>query len=268
MFRDYKKSLFESYKNIAGKVMPTLKESNFSKTGMLTPDEFVKAGDYLVKNYSNWTWYKLKGNNKKNVNYLPEDKQMLVNNNIICNKNKNIVIEQDEFGLNNITKDYEEELNNEEESDDNSIDEYDLSEFELTDNIIEDEAMINIKSKKVKENKYNISVTYDNYFRTPRLWLTGFNGYNMPLSHEKMLKDISIEHSKITVTIEEHPYYSDMYYISVHPCRHGHVMKRLIEEEKKNKKDIQVFEYFIYFLKFVSTIIPNLDFDKTHIKHP
>ena len=42
-----------------------------------------------------------------------------------------------------------------------------------------------------------------------------------------MLKDISIEHSKITVTIEEHPYYSDMHYISVHPCRHGHVMKEV-----------------------------------------
>ena len=269
MFRDYKKNLFESYKNIAGKVMPTLKESNFSETGMLTPDEFIKAGDYLVKNYSNWSWYKLRGNSKKNVNYLPEGKQMLVNNNIICNKNKNIVIEEDEFGLNNITKDYEEELNDKEEDEsDDDCGEYDLSEFELTDNVIEDVAAVNVKPKKEKrENKYNISITYDNYFRTPRLWLMGFNSYNMPLSHEKMLKDISIEHSKITVTVEEHPYYSDMYYISVHPCKHGHVMKRLIEEEKKNKKDIQVFEYFIYFLKFVSTIIPNLDFDRTFIKH-
>ena len=53
MFRDYKKSLFESYKNIAGKVMPTLKESNFSKTGMLTPDEFVKAGDVVAVIESN-----------------------------------------------------------------------------------------------------------------------------------------------------------------------------------------------------------------------
>ena len=231
MFRDYKNSLFESYKNIAGKVMPTLKESNFSKTGMLTPEEFVKAGDYLVKNYSNWSWYKFNGNSKKNVNYLPEDKQMLVNNNIICNKNKNIVIEQDEFGLNNITKDYEEEENNEEEeSDDDIIMGYDLSEFELTDDIIGDAATINEKPKKeVKENKYNISITYDNYFRTPRLWLIGLNSYNMPLTHEKMLKDISIEHSKITVTIEAHPYYNDMQYISVHPCKHGHVMKRLIE---------------------------------------
>ena len=92
------------------------------------------------------------------------------------------------------------------------------------------------QKKLPKENKYNISITYDNYFRTPRLWLLGFNSSNMPLTHEKMLKDISIEHSKITVTIEAHPYYNDMQYISVHPCKHGHVMKRLIEEEKKNKK--------------------------------
>jgi ubiquitin-like-conjugating enzyme ATG3 len=257
MFSNYKHNLFENYKNIVEKVIPTLKDNNFSKTGMLTPDEFVEAGNYLIKNNSSWKWY---GNiTNKKMNFLPNDKQMLINNGIKCNKIKNITLELDENDINNIT--IQSDINTPSESESDN-DEIDLSDFEL-DNIYEPD-ILNIKqpikNNKENVNKYNLSITYDNYFRTPRLWLIGFDHNNIPLSNNKIFSDISIEHSKITVTIEQHPFYNDMNYISIHPCKHSHMIKRLIEEEKKNNKEINVHEYFIYFLKFFSTIIPNLDY--------
>jgi hypothetical protein len=35
---------------------PLLKDSKFKETGVLTPDEFVAAGDYLVYKCPTWQW--------------------------------------------------------------------------------------------------------------------------------------------------------------------------------------------------------------------
>jgi ubiquitin-like-conjugating enzyme ATG3 len=147
--------------------------------------------------------------------------------------------------------------------DDKIEDDLDLQDFELDDDF---DDIAGVMWEVDDRNYYNLSITYDNYFRTPRLWLIGFDSSNYPLSNNKIYKDISMEHSKITVTIEYHPFYKDIQYISVHPCKHSHVMKRLLEEAHKNGKEIGVEKYFLYFLKFVSTVMPNLDFDRTKIQ--
>lgn len=36
---------------------PVLKESSFEDKGLLTPEEFVKAGDLLVYKCPTWRWY-------------------------------------------------------------------------------------------------------------------------------------------------------------------------------------------------------------------
>ena len=42
------------------------------------------------------------------------------------------------------------------------------------------------------------------------------------------------------------------------------MMKRMIEFEKKhNKNKITIEKYFVYFIKFISCVIPNLEFDYT-----
>jgi len=53
---------------------PTLKESAFLVRGVLTPEEFVKAGDELVYKCPTWSWES--GDRKKIKNYLPADKQV------------------------------------------------------------------------------------------------------------------------------------------------------------------------------------------------
>ena len=69
-------TLFSTYKNLVDKVYPVMTNNNFKKTGMLTPNEFVEAGDYLVKKYKNWKWHNI--SKSKQLSYLPKNKQMLL----------------------------------------------------------------------------------------------------------------------------------------------------------------------------------------------
>ena len=109
---------------------------------------------------------------------------------------------------------------------------------------------------------YDITITYDNYYRTPRIWFHAYNFYNQMLNNNEILKDFSIEHTNVSVTVETHPYY-ETESISVHPCKHADAMKKLIKIELENDNIIEVKQYFIYFLKFVSCIFPNIIFDFT-----
>jgi hypothetical protein len=44
-----------------------------------------------------------------------------------------------------------------------------------------------------------------------------------------MYEDISVDHAAKTVTIEEHPH-KRVSHISIHPCKHAYVMKKLITQ--------------------------------------
>ena len=61
---------------------PTLKTSAFLEKGVLTPEEFVKAGDELVFRCPTWAWES--GDPKKVKSFLPTDKQYLVTRNVPC----------------------------------------------------------------------------------------------------------------------------------------------------------------------------------------
>lgn len=53
---------------------------------------------------------------------------------------------------------------------------------------------------------YDLNITYDKYYQTPRLWLTGYDENQKPLSIDEMYEDISQDHAKKTVTMEVHPH--------------------------------------------------------------
>ena len=59
-----------------------MENTNFINKGVLTPEEFVKAGDYLIKNSPEWNWGI--GNPDYNKEYLPNKKQFLIIKNIPC----------------------------------------------------------------------------------------------------------------------------------------------------------------------------------------
>ncbi|KAI5478313.1 autophagy-related protein 3 [Pseudohyphozyma bogoriensis] len=61
---------------------PVLRDSKFKESGRLTPDEFVAAGDFLVYKFPTWSWEA--GEPGKKRDFLPDDKQYLVQRNVPC----------------------------------------------------------------------------------------------------------------------------------------------------------------------------------------
>ena len=60
----------------------------------------------------------------------------------------------------------------------------------------------------LKTRTYDISITFDKYYQTPRVWLNGYDESRTALDPKKALEDISAEHARKTVTIDPHPHTS------------------------------------------------------------
>eukprot|EP00529_Nitzschia_sp_RCC80_P019810 CAMPEP_0113482214 /NCGR_PEP_ID=MMETSP0014_2-20120614/22804_1 /TAXON_ID=2857 /ORGANISM="Nitzschia sp." /LENGTH=423 /DNA_ID=CAMNT_0000375725 /DNA_START=66 /DNA_END=1337 /DNA_ORIENTATION=- /assembly_acc=CAM_ASM_000159 len=136
--------------------------------------------------------------------------------------------------------------------------------------------------KTVPTRRYDISITYDKYYQTPRVWMTGFNEHQQPLSVEELMEDVVSDYRHKTVTMEPHPHSSGRQ-ASIHPCQHAKVMKvivqNLIKASGSNSSSgddddddgsgedtvpaVDVTQYLFIFLKFVSSIIPTVNYDFT-----
>jgi ubiquitin-like-conjugating enzyme ATG3 len=142
----------------------------------------------------------------------------------------------------------------------------------------DDSAIAKVGENIVRTRTYDLYITYDKYYQTPRLWLAGYDESGSPLPPTRIFDDISREHAHKTVTIESHPHL-EMPMASIHPCRHAHVMKRIIAFTEAHKRQenqradatttaeedvvIRVDQYLIVFLKFMSTVLPTIDYDYT-----
>uniref|UniRef100_A0A8R1IVD7 Ubiquitin-like-conjugating enzyme ATG3 n=1 Tax=Caenorhabditis japonica TaxID=281687 RepID=A0A8R1IVD7_CAEJA len=71
--------------NIGEKLTPVLKESKFRETGVLTPEEYVAAGDHLVHHCPTWKWATASDPSRIR-SFLPENKQYLITRNVPCHK--------------------------------------------------------------------------------------------------------------------------------------------------------------------------------------
>ncbi|EFN54110.1 hypothetical protein CHLNCDRAFT_36301 [Chlorella variabilis] len=74
--------LHSTYKSAAEAVLPARSQSAFKEKGVLTPEEFVAAGDYLVHTCPTWSWEA--GDAKKARPFLPPTKQFLITRNVPC----------------------------------------------------------------------------------------------------------------------------------------------------------------------------------------
>ncbi len=201
----------------------------------------------------------------------------------------------------NVDVDVDEAVAEQEEEDDEYAD---MEEFE-DENVMEDEAAApssgvsdsktntnsdsnntNFDNNIMKVRTYDLSITYDKYYQTPRVWMMGYESADssQPLTGEQMLQDVMSDYANRTVTIDPHPHVSG-YHASIHPCQHGAVMKTIVRNltraadssssnsgEGGGSGESEIIDdaraptvemYLFIFLKFVSSIIPTINYDFT-----
>ena len=265
-----------------GKYSGTESKSSFNDTGKLTPKEFVAAGDYLNSNFPSWKW--CKGTTKRSG--LPTDKQYLVAHGVPC-------IPEELFNSSQITEDWGDipdivedikslNLNSIELNDsfegyipDEPIRQSNTERHELDDddiqslnelNVEDDDDLVSDESAVIDTRVYDIYITYDNYYATPRVWLFGYDEDGAPLKGAEWQRDFSKQHVNKTVTFEGFPH-ENFSCATVHPCNHATAMLSVINTvkcgNKKLKVDVKL--YLMIFLKIIQTIIPNIEFDFTGI---
>lgn len=293
--------LFKGYQDIVAAVKPTLKESKFYSDGVLTPEEFVIAGDYLTSKCPSWKWCSA---DKKFTNKaLPKDKQYLKTTvpsyqRAIEYLKKNETKEKDvengwvEAELENkpakkegkaVTLEFNDDdedkkkgivanVNNDDDDDDGFEIEGakdtkkeepkkgDDNDFEIVDD--GDEKKNEIKAEVVKRRTYDVTVTYDFYYCVPRMWLMGYNENGAPLTDEETKEDIMPEYRNKTCTIEPQTC-TGQKNISVHPCRHSMLLKKMIQEFQNSGKTLEVHMSILLFLKFLQSVVPTIQYDFT-----
>ncbi|KAE8056128.1 hypothetical protein FH972_012922 [Carpinus fangiana] len=148
----------------------------------------------------------------------------------------------------------------------------DMADYDEPDNLIENDpatlqstyivAQEPDEDNIIRTRTYDVSITYDKYYQTPRVWLTGYDESRMLLQPELVLEDVSQDHAHKTVTIEDHPHLPGKH-ASVHPCRHGAVMKKIIDVLISHGVEPEVDKYLFLFLKFMASVIPTIEYDNT-----
>lgn len=301
---------------------PTLKQTAFLSKGILTPDEFVRAGDELVYRCPTWSWCN-GGIGPKS--YLPPDKQFLITRNVPCRDRVatlerttiNMMLQEqiaatgeldpmmDDWMVSSMPshstgndQNFDDDFDVLDEDgevvppvgpprpDDIAVElhgnvndeEYvDMADFEDSNVLVDgDNATIPHNAPMgadniVKVRTYDLSITYDNYYRTPRIWMTGKSALGHPLTAKETMEDVITDYANKTVTMEAHPHLSGPH-ASIHPCKHGAVMKTIVRnlvsmttKDGNIEKDVgpAVEMYLFIFLKFVSSIIPTINYDFT-----
>ena len=91
------------------------------------------------------------------------------------------------------------------------------------------------------------------------------------------------DYAKKTVTVDPHPHLSRSHgnnstslslcsYLhrcdvasvaSIHPCRHGSAMLKIIEALKECGQTPNVEQYLFVFLKFIQSVVPTIEYDYT-----
>lgn len=240
---------------------PVSHTSTFRQNGQITPEEFVAAGDYLVYKFPTWSWADASPESKR-ASYLPAGKQFLVTRGVPCHRrlddnfagdaghDETMVGDGEDFKSDGGTRspgDDEDgwlrtgglaasqeararDVRTVDES--GNMGEREDDEDDIPDMEDEDDGEAIIPEPKTDSSRrtYTLYIAYTPYYRTPRLYLSGYLANSQPLAPQLMMEDIVGDYKDKTVTLEDFPYFSNnIKMASVHPCKHASVMKTLLD---------------------------------------
>jgi ubiquitin-like-conjugating enzyme ATG3 len=252
--------IYSTVNTLRDRYTPVTTKSTFRQTGQITPEEFVAAGDYLVFKFPTWSWGDADSEARR-VSYLPPGKQYLVTRNVPCHRRLDDdfagdagheeAIVHDGTGAGAAGGDDDEgwlrtgglsssqplkarEVRTVDDSgnvgEKADLDDDDIPDMEDED---DDEAIIRdagAQSSNSGRRTYNLYIMYTPYYRTPRIYLSGYNPTGQPLPPQSMMDDIVGDYKDKTVTLEDFPFFANnIKMASVHPCKHASVMKTLLD---------------------------------------
>jgi len=304
-------SFFQSMKNtmlanahaVAETLTPVLTVSKFTETGVLTPQEFVDAGDMLVSKCPSWSWSG--GDPDKRRSHLPPNKQFLITKGVPCRRRVTALdnawdkSEEEDVG-DGWLKTGVGESENAESKEYGSMEE-DLSaspapvktesapvkaapaveDYIDLDSYVEDDvegadastakpvtvakssAQVAKDDPILRTRTYDLSIMYDKYYQTPRMFLVGYDEAGRPLPPTAVFEDISQDYANKTATIEPHPHVGNLQCASIHPCRHAPIMKKFVDKLSSDGSQARVDQALFIFLKFMQGLVPTIDYDFT-----
>jgi len=109
---------------------------------------------------------------------------------------------------------------------------------------------------------YEVHITYDRHYLTPRLWLTGVDSKNRPLTQDQIMEEVMKEYRDKTVTYDKQPHTGE-FMINIHPCKHANVLKSFAEQAMVNGNEVRPDQSLFLFLKFISSVMPTVEIDFT-----
>ncbi|KAK6155889.1 hypothetical protein DH2020_010137 [Rehmannia glutinosa] len=243
--------IHEAFKGTVERITSPRTVSAFKEKGVLSINEFIVAGDNLVSKCPTWSWES--GEPSKRKSYLPQDKQFLITRNVPCLRRAASIEEEYEAAGGEVLLDNEDndgwlathgkpkEHKHDEDEELPSMETLEISKKNTIQSIssyfggeeeeeIPDMAEFDEADNLVENDPATLQTTYlvahepddDNILRTRTY------DSRMLLQPELVLEDVSQDHARKTVTIEDHPHLPGKH-ASVHPCRHGAVMKKIID---------------------------------------
>ncbi|KOO26375.1 autophagy-related protein 3-like protein [Chrysochromulina tobinii] len=262
---------------------PVLVQSQFTEKGVLTPAEFVAAGDMLVLRCPTWQWQA--GDPARARPFLPPNKQFLLTKNVPCQRRACTLGAgaADEAQVDGVDGDAEGWVATHTSHAAKAIADEDAPDMEDMETITARTASLlshidaahggeinNCQCQGradgiLRTRTYDVSITYDKYYQCGRVWLFGYTETRQPLTQGQILEDISTDHALKTVSLEAHPHIASNagLYASIHPCKHASVMQKLCAELRAGGKETKPEQYLFLFLKFISAVCPTIEYDYT-----
>ncbi|KAL2015075.1 hypothetical protein VTK56DRAFT_6335 [Thermocarpiscus australiensis] len=246
--------IYSTVNSLRDRYTPASHTSTFRKTGEITPEEFVAAGDYLVFKFPSWSWADAEIPSKR-ISHLPPGKQYLVTRHVPCHRRLNedfagdagheeAVVEGGKNGdddgwlrTGGLTSSQPLKVKEVRTVDDAGnvgdrevIDEDDIPDMEDEE---DDEAIIrdaDAGGKSSGRRTYSLYIVYSPWYKTPRMYMSGYLPNGQPLPPHLMMEDIVGDYKDKTVTLEDFPFFANnVKMASVHPCKHASVMKTLLD---------------------------------------